>query len=203
MWQTLGALVLLAVLITGCRHRSPEFGFWFDPVTYDSPKLNGPITAEELATIASIARAEVTSAFRGLPIKHSERRDARYHVVVVQELPRGGAGQSQASETFGGSGAVSFSFLATGALWHAAPGDDRASIIAAIGRGIGRTAVHEFAHQLLPTTDIHSTNAGSYEFGSAARREQYHGTLEWDLAWPLLQRRFGLAPADDMKSSRR
>lgn len=198
------ALALLALVAAGCRDRSPEFGFWFDPITFDSPKLNGPITPAELQTIASIARAEVLSAFEGLPITVSGRRDAWYRVRVMQELPRGGAGQSRASETFGGSGAVSFSFLATGALWHAAPGEDRASTIAAIGRGIGRTAVHEFTHQLLPTTDIHSRNERSYEFGSAARREQYHGALEWDLAWPLLQTHFGLANlADEMKTSRR
>ena len=192
---------LLVLLLSGCRARGAEFGFWFDPITFDAPRLNGPITAGEMATIESIARAELAAAFRGLPIVFSERRrQARYHVRVVQDL-HGGAGQSQANRTFGGSGAVSFAFLATGALWHAAPDDDRAAIIAAIGRGIGRTAVHEFVHQLFPTTGIHSKNVRSYEFGSAARREQYHGSLEWDLARPLLEKRFGVVRATSGTSS--
>jgi hypothetical protein len=185
---------LLALLFIGCRDRDAEFGFWFDPITFDSPKLNGPITPAELATIESIARSEIVTAFTGLPITFTANRNARYHIRVVQDL-HGGAGQSRATETFGGSGAVSFTFLAVGALWHSTPDDDRASIIASIGRGIGRTAVHEFAHQLLPTTEIHSKNVRSYEFGSAARREQYHGPMEWDLAWPLIQKAFGVVPA--------
>jgi hypothetical protein len=65
-------------------------------------------------------------------------------------------------------------------------------VLAAIGRGIGRAAVHEFIHQMLPTTPIHdSGNARSYEYASAARPAQYYGAMEWDLAWPLLQKRLG------------
>jgi hypothetical protein len=37
----------------------------------------------------------------------------------------------------------------------------------------------------------HSTDIASYEFASAARREQYFGEMHWDLAWPLLQKRIG------------
>lgn len=58
--------------------------------------------------------------------------------------------------------------------------------------GIGRATVHEFVHQLLPTASIHdSTDVQSYEYASAARREQYFGEMHWDLAWPLLQERIG------------
>lgn len=65
-------------------------------------------------------------------------------------------------------------------------------MIEAIGRGIGRAAVHEFTHQLLPTADVHdSTDVRSYEYASAARPEQYFGNMRWSLAWPLLHRRFG------------
>ena len=74
-----------------------------------------------------------------------------------------------------------------------APDDaDRAELVAAIGRGIGRTAVHEFTHQLLPTAPIHaSRDDQSYEYQSAARRAQYYGPMRWDLAWPLLQQKIG------------
>src|SRR5438876_12008632 len=37
-------------------------------------------------------------------------------------------------------------------------------------------------HQLLPTAAIDgSTNVRSYEYGFAARTEQYYGELQWDL----------------------
>ena len=63
-------------------------------------------------------------------------------------------------------------------------------LVAAIGRGIGRTAVHEFTHQLLPRAPIHdSRDEESYEFASAARRAQYFGPMHWDLARPLLLER--------------
>jgi hypothetical protein len=65
-----------------------------------------------------------------------------------------------------------------------APADaSRSSIIESIGRGIGRVAVHEFAHQLLPKTPIDgSTDPRSYEGGSAATIEGYYGEIHWDIA---------------------
>jgi hypothetical protein len=183
-----------AVVISGvgCRDRVEDAGFWFEPITFESPELGAPITAAEMTTIVSVATFELTSAFAGSRIRFSDRRDARYHVRVVQNLPAGGAGQSRAITGFGGGGAVSFAFLAAGALSYAPSDTDRGDLMAAIGRGIGRTAVHEFAHQLLTTSPIHdSTNARSYEYASAARREQYYGTMEWDFAWPLLRKRLG------------
>jgi hypothetical protein len=43
---------------------------------------------------------------------------------------------------------------------------------------------------LLPRAPIHdSRDARSYEYASAARREQYFGNMRWDLARPLLERR--------------
>jgi hypothetical protein len=65
-------------------------------------------------------------------------------------------------------------------------------VIAALGRGIGRSAVHEFAHQLLPSAPIHDTrDPGAYESGSVARYEQYFGDMHWDVAQPLLLDRLG------------
>jgi hypothetical protein len=73
---------------------------------------------------------------------------------------------------------------------YAPDGADRAAIIAAIGRGIGRAAVHEFAHQLLPHAPLHaSRDHASYEFHSAARPQQFFGEMHWDLAWPMLEAR--------------
>lgn len=93
---------------------------------------------------------------------------------------------------------MSFKLLASSAIGYAPPTASRAEIIAAIGKGVGRAAVHEFAHQLLPTAPIDgSTNVRSYEYGSAGRAEQYYGELQWDVAWPMLQKRIGKFAANN------
>jgi hypothetical protein len=90
----------------------------------------------------------------------------------------------------GGQGSVSFFFLASGAVASAPATMPREQIIEAIGRGVGRTAVHELTHQLLPQAPIHdSTDIRSYEYDSAARDAQYFGEMHWSLARPLLERR--------------
>jgi hypothetical protein len=181
------------------QSRVIEAGFWFDHVTFDSNRLGGPLTDADTRRIETVARAELAAAFQGLWITFSERQDARYRVRVMQELldlrfrrPVGVAGQSRAVPGFGGSGAVSFVFVASGAVAYAPAGASRVSMVEAIGRGVGRTAVHEFTHQLLPKVPIHdSRDPESYEFASAARPAQYYGRIRWDLAWPLLRNRLG------------
>ena len=195
-----GVLVWHGALASG--DRVLEAGFWFEPISFDAPALGGPLSAGDLETIESIARAELARAFAGLRIRFSSRRDARYRVRVVQELydPRfrrrvGVAGASRAITGFGGSGAVSFSFVAHGAIGHAPPGAGRSALIVGIGTGVGRTAVHELTHELLPKAPIHdSTSIDSYEYASAARREQYYGHMHWDLAGPMLVKRLGRTP---------
>ena len=196
--RTLFALVALISASACGSSRSPiEAGFWFEPVAFDSNRLGSPLTAAEIATIESVARAEMREAFRGLAISISGRRDARYTLAVVQEVrdlrfrrPVGVAGQSRGISGFGGSGSVSFDFLANGAMAWAPDDAGRGELVAAIGRGIGRTAVHEFTHQILPTAPIHaSRDEESYEYQSAARRAQYFGAMRWDLAWPLLRQK--------------
>jgi hypothetical protein len=184
------------------RPKAVELGLWFDKVGFESARLGAPLSAEEIQTVESVARAEVLEAFHGLPIVLSDRHDARYTIRVVQEVldgrfkrPVGVAGQSRGISGFGGSGAVSVNFLANGAMSWAPDDADRAELVAAIGRGIGRTAVHEFTHQLLPTAPIHdSRDDQSYEFRSAARRGQYFGPMHWDLAWPLLRGKLAPEP---------
>lgn len=167
-----GALVL--ALAAGSRQHVIDAAFWFDPVTYDASeptadRLGGDVTEDEMKTIASVASSEITSAFAGLP-----------------------SGESRSIARIGGQGAVNFRILANGAVAYAPADANRATIIAAIGRGIGRAAVHKFAHQLLGTAPIHDTNdVQSYEDPSADRREQYYGEMHWDIAWPMLQKRMG------------
>jgi hypothetical protein len=177
-----------------------ELGLWFDDVAFESSRLGSPLTAAEVATIETVARTELRDAFRGLPISLSDRRDARYTLRVAQEVHElrfrravGVAGQSRGISGFGGSGSVSFDFLANGAMAWAPDGASRAELVAAIGRGIGRTAVHEFTHQILPTAPIHdSRDDQSYEYASAARRAQYVGPMRWNLAWALLRHKTGV-----------
>jgi hypothetical protein len=192
-------LVLLAP-VAGCtRERSAALGFWFEPVTYRSARFGDPVTADELEVIARVARAELTRAFAGLRVAVTQRQDARYRVRVLQQLRdprfRSGiavAGASRAISMFGGDGAVNFSMLAAYAESYAPPGADRAAIVTAIGRGVGRAAVHEFTHQLLGSALIdRNEDVRTYEYGSAARREQYYGEMHWGDAWPVLRRRFG------------
>ena len=183
--------------VAGCAPRAADAGFWFEEVAFESPRL-GALTPADLETIGAIARAEVTEAFSGLRFELSQRRDATYKVQVVQRLLDNRfrrhvevAGQSLGIAGLGGQGAVSLSYLASSALAYAPADTTRAEMIEAIGRGVGRAAVHEFTHQLLPRASIHSANIRSYEYASAARPEQYFGDMNWDLALPLLQQRIG------------
>lgn len=199
-----GALASLA----GCampepRQRSATLGFWFERVSYASPVLGGPITPGDMVIIETTARAEIATAFQGMNVIVSDRRDARYGVQVVQDLldqrmrtrKVSVAGESRVVRGFGGRGAVNFSYMAGAAIVYAPASASRREIVEAIGRGIGRAAVHEFTHQLLPNTQIDGTHDRlSYEYGAASRSEQYFGTLHWDIAGPLLAARFKASP---------
>ena len=205
-----GIAVLTMLLVAGAslwvmaaksRQRVVDVGFWFEPVSYQASDLGEAITAVELQTIESLARAELAAAFAGLRITFSDRRDGMYRVRVVDSIRDARmkthmelAGESRAITGLGGQSNVNFRLLASYAVRYAPPGADRATKIAAIGRGVGRTAAHELAHQLLPKTPLHATtDVESYEYPYAYRREQYFGDMHWDLARPMLQRRLGLA----------
>jgi hypothetical protein len=196
-----GASYWLVAARSGCR--AIDTGFWFEEVAFSSHRLGGALTAEDLQTIASVARSELADAFRELDISLSDRRDATHQVRVVQELrdlrfrrPVSIPAESRSAFGFGGQGAVSFSWLATSAVGYAPEDAARPVLIEAIGRGVGRAAVHEFVHLLLPNARIHdSSDVRSYEYASAARREQYFGEMHWDIALPLLQKRIGRCTA--------
>jgi len=180
------------------RGRVIEAGFWFEDVSFQSSRLGEPLTASELQRVHETALAELRTAFDGLRVRFTTNRRARYHVRVVQSVrdprlkwPNNVAGQSRGMAGFGGSGVVNFNLLANGAVVYAPDDLNRAGIIEAIGRGVGRSAAHEFAHQLLPRAALHSSrNRASYEFYAASRPEQYFGDVRWDFAGPLLRARF-------------
>lgn len=183
------------VLLPIGQRQAATAGFWFEPVSYESRLLGGSLTAADIDAIVRVAREELAIAFDGFRITLSDRRDARYRVRVVQELVSETmhrktwiAGQTFVSG-FGGAGEVSFLYFASGAQVYVPPELPRSGLIAAIGRGIGRGAAHEFAH--LIGYAAHSSDRGSYEYHSASRPEQYSGPMHWDAVEPLLAKRLG------------
>lgn len=204
-----GAVVCLSLVATvQCRSatHATTAGFWFEQVTFDASeveadRLGGGVTPAEMQTIHSVAASEFRAAFAGFRVAFSADRDATFKVRVVQTLqdprfPRaiGPAGESRGIWPLGGQGAVNFRLLASYAIAHAPPGTDRTQAIEAIGRGIGRAAAHELAHQILGSRDFHHTrDVRSYEYRNADRAEQYYGSMHWDVAKPMLLERLGPA----------
>jgi len=162
--------------------------------------LGGPLTAADIETIKHVARAELEQAFGDLRIRFADEGRGFWRLLVVPSVVRQGlngraiqnaAGASYALGLLGGGGYLNFTTLALKAAVYAPPGASRDEIVTAIGRGIGRSAVHEFAHLILGGRPAHSDDEGSYEFESADRASQYYGELRWTRAWPLLEQRLG------------
>ena len=190
----------MALALSCSKPHVVQAGFWFDRVAFELPqgdvhRLGGPIREDEKARIESVARAELEEAYRGLRIRFSNAATGFYRVSVVQDIPARGlptAGQSRRLPS-GGVGAVNFRTVANSAIAYAPPAAERTAIIDAIGKGIGRTAAHEFAHQVLPHVNLHATNdADSYELGSSERASQFYGTLHWAFARPQLVETLGV-----------
>jgi hypothetical protein len=199
-------LCTLTLLHCGWSSHEVTAGFWFDHVTFELPereteRIGGSLREDEAGRIRSIAWVELHRAYSGLRLSFAHRRDGFYRVAVLQELEGrpfgkrmvyGDAGQSRTFGLLGGSGAVSFAILARNAIHYAPPGATRAEIVDAIGRGIGRAAAHEFAHQIVPGVNLHQTgDKESYEYGTADRAAQYYGVLHWSVVRPALVRRLG------------
>jgi hypothetical protein len=185
-----------------------DAGFWWDDAPFilstdDAAKIGGALTAPELATIKRRSRLEVERAFSGLRIDITDDRDAFWRVTVVGtpagsptfRYPFAAAGESHVFGPLGSWGSVGFLILAHNAIEYAPRGASRDEVVTGIGRGIGRAAVHEFAHQTLGLNNLsyidNRTDTTSYEYGNADRPSQYYGELRWTTAWPVLQQRFG------------
>ncbi|MEZ5289608.1 MAG: hypothetical protein R2745_00855 [Vicinamibacterales bacterium] len=195
-------LVLWGPLLAACAwpaSKIPGVGLYFEPVSFSAAALGGPLGPDDLAAIRAVALDELRRAFAGYRVAISDRRDARFTVGVVQDVRdlrvarrMSVAGASRAISGFGGSGTVNFALLAGAAVSCAPAGADRRTLLDAIGRGVGRAAAHEAAHQLLPTAPLHdSRDLESYEYHAASRCQQYFGPMHWDLAGPLLAARLG------------
>ena len=196
------ATVGWCLFIASCGPRAVELGFWIEPVSFESPRLGDPITKDEFQVIDRIARTEITNAFKDFDVTVTASRDAFFKVAVTPHLNdwrllRSGtyAGESRAVAGFGGSGAVNFEYLANGAMVFAPDDATREQVLGALGRGIGRVAIHEFLHQLLPKGATHDgEDRNSYEGNSPALIEGYFGELHWGIARPWLEARLKRKP---------
>ena len=200
--------IVAAVFIGGAlelksRDHVVTAGFWFeDGMTFelhDPKRIGGPLTTDEQHRIVTIARREVEHAFAEFRIHVNDRKDAFYRVAVSQIIRpsrrstarySGASGQSMVFGPLGGSGVVNFYLLAAQAMAFAPAAATRAEIVDAMGRGVGRAAVHEFAHQILPHGPMHNTgDEASYEFGTSHRVAQYYGEMRWSVAYAKLRER--------------
>jgi hypothetical protein len=187
-----------------------DAGFWWDDTSFvlsvdDARKIGGPLSEEELTLIQATSRDEVRRAFAGLRINITARPDTFWRVAVVGKpltttrnrttSPFSAAGESRVFGPLGGSGSVAFAILAHNAIEYAPDGASREQILEGIGRGIGRAAVHELAHQALGLDNLSSidnrTDENSFEYANADHPSQYYGRLRWTTAWPVLVQKFG------------
>ena len=190
----------LAGLVLHGRDSEMTAGFWFEitPAAVESLDVRmGPITHDDLNTIASVARTELGIAFSNTRLQLSDSRSADYRVRVVPRLdgihrfPIAGGSRSLGGRR--GHGAVNFITVASTAISYAPAGTPRNALIQSIGRGVGRTAAHEFAHQILADFLFDTTTDRlSYEFADL-RAEHFYGELHWGIAAGRLQERIGLA----------
>ena len=181
-----------------------------------SERLRAPLTSADLGAIESSARQELQIAFRHTRLQfiappdhlrqgyggqegghYSNNAGApAYRVRVVPQPEHGrsfpSAGESRAFGGIRGDGVVNFNIVALSAIAYSKGSSDRESIVHAIGRGIGRTAVHEFAHQILGPAGMDGTaDRFSYEYADL-RAEHFFAQLHWGPAARQLQERIGL-----------
>ena len=194
--------VLCVVLFRGAR-AGVEVGFWYEefPVTFSAPvtaALGGPLTASEFDTIKQISREELTHAFSGLKVAFTDSRRVPLTVVVQlsiqrrkgQRLPN--AGETFAMGPLGSRSVIDFTEVLMAAMAHAPAGTTRQQLVAGIGRGVGRVAVHELAHGILGAGAMdNQTDDHSYEYFTHNRSSQFFGELHWARAWPVLVERVG------------
>ena len=160
--------------------------------------MSEPLTSDDLRIIESAARRELHTAFENTRLQFNTSHRYAFRVRVVPQLAsrraRPAAGESFSFGGTLGSGAVAFNVVALSALAYAPAGADRTTIVHAIGRGIGRTAVHESAHQILgPAARDGTADPVSYEQADL-RAEHFFAQLHWGPAAVRLRQRIGLRP---------
>jgi hypothetical protein len=199
-----GAVLTAATLVAlAARHSADhvvQAGLWFDGVTFAVTALDragAPLTPAERTRIAAIARDSCAAAFAPWRLAVVGAPRSHYRVRVVQQFqPRRmrhfAVAESLVVGPLGGEAAIDFTAIANAAVSLAPPGTTREDLVAAIGRGLGRVAAHELAHQILPHRDFHrSADPESYDFSNVYRVAQFFGPMRWDLAGPWLDAALG------------
>ena len=203
--SVVASLVFAAHCATACQRADADgrripVGFWFEGLTPGSvdvvnDRLSAPLTDDDLRTIESVARHELDIAFKNTRLQFTGSGAYVYQVTVVPQLAHRlripAAGESRSFGGIRGAGTVNFNIVALGALAYATATSDRETIVHAIGRGVGRTAVHEFAHQILGPAAMDGTaDPLAYEHGDL-RAEHFFSQLHWGPAASRLQQRIG------------
>jgi len=197
-WVRLAAaLTIVTTVAAACERQPVELGFWMEPQSYRSSRIGEPMTAEEYRLIDDVARREIARAFRDFDVRVTASPAARYTIrvrprVQLDPILKGGdvAGASRGIGGLGGTGAVSFEYVANSAMALSPASATRPEIIETVGRGIGRVAIHEFLHQLLPNSPLHdSRDPHSYEGSNPTRVDGFFGELRWGIARPWLNDR--------------
>lgn len=198
--MTLVAAAWLAT-VSGCggSARPATAGFWYADgplaLTPDAARrLGGSLTGSELDEVKKVSRDEVERAFSGLNVQITDNPRSFWRVEVLQALRTGrmlpNVGESMPLGMLGGLGSVAFDLVASKAIQYAPAGAARPTIVEGIGRGIGRVAAHELAHQILNADAVHNKDdENSYEYPSPDRTAQYYGELHWTTAQPLLEQK--------------
>ncbi|MGE3958019.1 MAG: hypothetical protein AB7H96_14965 [Vicinamibacterales bacterium] len=199
----IASLAAVLVLAQGCAERTARVGFRFDEQACvlrpgAMERFGELLTDEERRTIRAVARAEVIAAFAAVRLDVTDDASAFWRIAVVRSLPTRTtravprAGESVALGILGGGGVVACDVVARKAIAFAPAGTTRSEVVEAIGRGVGRTAVHEIVHQVLGADSGHNdADPAAYEHGSSDRAAQYYGTLRWTTSLPALQRKLG------------
>lgn len=202
----IASVVIAATCGTACHLAASDSrliaaGFWFDgvtpaSVTVVSDRLSAPLTSADLLAIESAARRELQIAFAHTRLQFTVSPNPAFRVRVVPQpeygRPYPAAGQSRAFGGIRGNGTVHFNIVALSAIAYADGSSDRDALVHAIGRGVGRTAAHEFAHQILGPAGMDGTaDRFSYEHGDL-RAEHFYARLHWGPAAARLQQRIGL-----------
>ena len=195
----LGSLVAAAGSSACSANTPPSAGFWYEDGAFTLPadlasRLGGPLAPGEIETIKRVSLDELRQAFARLRVTVTAAPPALWKVRVVDVVPQQGglptAGQSMSLGVMGGNGWVGFQTLTLSAVNHAPAGTVRRQVIEGIGRGIGRAAAHEFAHQILGRAmPDDKADSGSYDYFTSDRPSQFYGELHWAGAWPLLQQK--------------
>ncbi len=208
MWTFLIAVVAATTLMGGLQWRASRTPISaaitfadeaFSATPMVAAALGAPLTPDEIAAIKRAARGEVERAFADLRVRFVETPRAFWRVRVIPDVVLrrnrrsfNPSGASYGLGILGGAGFVNFTTLALNAIRYAPPGTPRREMVIAIGRGIGRSAVHELAHLMSPDVAIdRHPDENSYEHSSTARVSQYYGDLHWAVAGPVLRERLG------------